>query len=141
MKKMYLLLTIACFIITAWAAQGFTAEPTDAQYIYVNQAESVFLGTTKTGNPYARIIAKENQAFSGFQFPVDRTIMAFGSTYDGAKAVKKGEKFAVICTKNEYRGKINYQALGFVSAKDAIAKATAAGVTEQDGMLLWKLTP
>ena len=62
----------------------------------------------KNGNEYVRFIIKETKELNGLTYQADTAVMAFQTSVIAAKKLSEGDTLKAICSKNEYKGRLNY---------------------------------
>lgn len=101
-----LVLVLALVVSTAWAAE---------QLIEVTLTNDPVVAIDRNGNEYVRMIATFDRELNGVKYSVDLPVMAFGSTAEGAKLFKKGDRVKAICQNRKLSdGRESYNVVAFI---------------------------
>jgi hypothetical protein len=92
------------------AIQGASAE----EVLVTAPIKQVVNAVDKNGNPYTRLTIEEPKSLNGVKYNMPVTVMIFASSGVDGSSLKEGDTFKAICSKSEYRGRMNYQAIALI---------------------------
>lgn len=102
---------VLVFCVLMLSLVAFTGVSIAQDAVITKKIENIVFKKDKNGNPYARIIVKDQSELNGISYEKGVSAMAFSDTIASVKGLKKGDTLKAVVSVGEYRGNKSFTIL------------------------------